>query len=133
MPRAHYTGGGTYRVAGHSFEPGDEREVDRELATYLRDHDDFKVTVEKGSTGESDDVDGSAEDEADEDGDETVFPADEPPFDPAEHTVDEIETLLEENDYDEPKLLALYSAEAEAGERQTALAAIEDAEDELED
>lgn len=47
MPRARYTGGGIYRVGGHSFEHGDEREIDRELATHLSDHDDFEITVEK--------------------------------------------------------------------------------------
>lgn len=48
MPRARYTAeGGTYRVDGHSFEPGDEIEVDHELADYLTDLEDFEVIVEK--------------------------------------------------------------------------------------
>lgn len=71
MPRARYTAeGGTYRVAGISFEPGDEREVDRELATHLSDNDDFEVIVEKdaadGST-EEDETDST--DDVDEDAD----------------------------------------------------------------
>lgn len=68
MPRARYTGGGTYRVAGVSFEPGDEREVDQELAAYLSDHDAFEVTVEKEPT--PDDVDDVEEDEPDSDDDQ---------------------------------------------------------------
>jgi len=67
MPRAHYTAeGGTYRVAGHSFEPGDIREVDRELATYLSDHDDFEVTIEKDSGDATEDESSAEEDPDDE-------------------------------------------------------------------
>ena len=72
MPRARYTAeGGTYRVAGISFEPGDEREVDHELADYLSDHKDFVVSVEKAASDvESDSADDDDdEDETDSDGD----------------------------------------------------------------
>lgn len=49
MPRARYTAeGGTYRIDGQSFEPGDEHEVSREVAEHLADVDDFEVIVEKG-------------------------------------------------------------------------------------
>ena len=66
------------------------------------------------------------------DEDDVVRPADEPPFDPSEYTVSEIEERLEEGDFDEPELLALDSAEAEDKDRETALDAIVQAEEELE-
>ena len=51
MTTVRYTAdGGTYRVGGHSFEPGDERDVDDELAGYLADHEDFEVV---GDTDEA--------------------------------------------------------------------------------
>jgi len=44
MPTVRYTAeGGHYRIGGHGFDPGDEHEVDDELATYLADHEDFEV------------------------------------------------------------------------------------------
>jgi hypothetical protein len=44
MPTARYTAdGGTYRVGGISFNPGDEHEVDAELAEHLEDVDEFEV------------------------------------------------------------------------------------------
>ena len=46
MPRLRYTGGGTYRVGGHGFEPGDAKDVDDDLGEYLADHDDFEVVDE---------------------------------------------------------------------------------------
>lgn len=58
MPRARYTGdGGIYRIGRLNFEPGDEQEVDHEIADHLRDHEDFEVRVEKDAdTEESDDA-----------------------------------------------------------------------------
>lgn len=48
MPRARYTAeGGTYRIDGQSFEPGDEYEVSRTVADHLQDVDDFEVILEK--------------------------------------------------------------------------------------
>ncbi|QLH80975.1 hypothetical protein [Halosimplex pelagicum] len=44
MATVRYTAdGGHYRVGGHGFDPGDEREVGEELAEYLADVDDFEV------------------------------------------------------------------------------------------
>jgi len=45
MPTARYTGGGTYRVGGHSFEPGNEIDVDDDLAVYLDSVENFDVDV----------------------------------------------------------------------------------------
>lgn len=73
MPIAHYTGGGTYRVAGHSFTNGDEIEVDRELAEYLADVEDFEVHVEK----QADLGDVVQEDEPSDETDEEEAEADE--------------------------------------------------------
>ncbi len=69
MPRARYTGdGGLYRIGRLNFEPGDEKEVDRETAQHLSDRDDFVVTVEKDAGEESDDGD-DEDDEADSEDD----------------------------------------------------------------
>ena len=44
MPTVKYTAdGGTYRVGGYGFEPGDKHDVDDDLAGYLADHEDFEV------------------------------------------------------------------------------------------
>ncbi|WP_049979367.1 hypothetical protein [Halolamina rubra] len=79
MPRARYTAdGGTYRVGGISFDPGDEYEVDHELADYLSDHDDFVVSVEKEASPEEDDGDADetdSDENQDDDGDEDGFDA----------------------------------------------------------
>ncbi|MFC6973645.1 hypothetical protein ACFQL1_01535 [Halomicroarcula sp. GCM10025709] len=57
MPRVRHTGdGGHYRVGGHGFDPGDEHNVDDDLAGYLGDHDDFEVLDEAGE-GNSEDTD----------------------------------------------------------------------------
>jgi len=44
MTTVRYTAdGGHYRVGGHGFDPGDEKDVDDDLADYLTDRDDFEV------------------------------------------------------------------------------------------
>jgi len=45
MPTARYTGGGTYRVGGHSFAPGDEKDVGDGLAEYLDSLEEFDVLM----------------------------------------------------------------------------------------
>ncbi len=56
MPTVRYTAdAGHYRVGGHGFDPGDERDVDADLADYLADHDDFEV-VGDAEGGEDDDT-----------------------------------------------------------------------------
>jgi len=58
MPRVQYTAdGGYYRVGGYGFDPGDEKDVDEELAEYLADHDDFDVVDDVGSDDSDDDAD----------------------------------------------------------------------------
>jgi hypothetical protein len=60
MLRVRYTAdGGHYRVSGYGFDPGDEHEVDRELASYLSDRDDFVVILEK-EEGRADQTDDEA-------------------------------------------------------------------------
>ena len=47
MVRVRYTAdGGHYRVGGRGYDPGQEQDVDEELAEYLEDHDDFEVVGE---------------------------------------------------------------------------------------
>lgn len=113
MPRVRYTAeGGHYRVGGYGFDPGDEQDVDDELAEYLGDHEDFEVLEELGA---EDDV---AEDESEI-------------FDPADHTVDEIEEAVA--DVEDPDWLeTVREAETEGDDRTTALEAIDDRLDELE-
>jgi len=69
MPRLRYTGGGTYRVGGYGFEPGDVKDVGDDLGEYLADHDDFEV------------VDGAAESDQADDSEATTEDADEAPAD----------------------------------------------------
>jgi len=113
MPTVRYTAdGGHYRVGGHGFEPGDERDVDDELAGYLADHGDFEVVDDAGG----DDV-------HEEDG-----PPDEganPPFDPSKSTVDELEAALKETNHHQVALEALLEAEKDGKDRETAKEAIE--------
>jgi hypothetical protein len=114
MPRVRYTGGSRYRIRdGPDFTAGDEADVDDGTAERLTARDDFELVDE-------------------DDGEETVRPADTPPFDPGALTVAEIEDRLADTEYGQAELLALYSAEAEGDERTTALDAIEQAEEELE-
>ena len=69
MARVRYTAdGGHYRVGGHGFDPGDEHEVDAELADYLSDVDAFEVIDADGSPGEEDEPPDEAGAEATDDG-----------------------------------------------------------------
>ncbi len=70
MPRAHYTAdGGRYRIGRLTFEPGDEKEVDRETAEHLSDQEEFVVSVEKKCARADDDDDDSEADSDDDQGD----------------------------------------------------------------
>jgi hypothetical protein len=107
MLTVRYTAdGGTYRVAGHSFEPGDEKDVDDELAGYLADHEDFEVLEDDG-----------ADDDAVREEDVNEEPVAEPPLDPGEHTVGELEDALQEGDYSATELDAIADAEAAGQDR----------------
>lgn len=72
MPHVQYTAdGGTYRIRGYSFEPGDEREVEQDLADYLADHDEFEVddagddaAAQEDEPPDEDDAEGEADGEA---------------------------------------------------------------------
>jgi len=69
MVRVRYTAeGGHYRIAGHGFDPGDERDVGGDLADYLADRDDFEM-LDESVDGDGDGGDGDADDTADGDGD----------------------------------------------------------------
>lgn len=62
MPTVRYTAdAGHYRVGGHGFDPGDEHDVDDELAGYLADHEDFEIVGD-----DSDDGDGELQPDPDE-------------------------------------------------------------------
>jgi len=63
MPTIRYTAdGGTYRIAGYGFNPGDERDVDDDLAEYLADREDFEVVGET-TEADADTGDGANRDE----------------------------------------------------------------------
>jgi hypothetical protein len=109
--------GGHFRVGGHGFDPGDERDVDDELAEYLADREDFEVLEE---TGEAED------DESDDDAETGTLP-----FNPESHTVDEIEERVTELD-DPAEVRAVRNLEQEQQGRTTAVDAINDRLEELE-
>jgi len=100
--------GGHYRIGGYGFDPGDEKDVDDELAEYLEGHDDFEIT------------------ELPEPTDLTVDDAESEklPFSPESHTVAEIEERIAEIE-DPDTLRALRNLEQEQKNRETATAAIE--------
>ena len=67
MRRVRYTAeGGHYRTNGIGFDPGDERDVDDDLAAYLCSRDDFEAV--DGGAGPTD----ATPHEADEPPDETA-------------------------------------------------------------
>lgn len=72
--------------------------------------------IERGGHGPVED-DGGGDKPPDEDV--------EPPFDPSEKTVDELQDALEQNEYSDAELEALAEAEADGKNRETALEAIE--------
>jgi len=80
------------------LEPGDEVELDESSVAY---HESRFVEVD--------------EDEV------------EPPFDPGELTNDELAEKLEDGDFSDAELDALYNAEEEGDNRNGALSAIEEA------
>jgi len=125
MPTARYTAdGGHYRVGGHGFDPGDERTVDSDLASYLDDHDDFEVLDAAGDETVHEE-DGPPDPDA-VDGESGTLP-----FNPEDHTNDEVAEKVA--DIDEPAALrALLSLEAEQKDRDGATEAIQDRLDELE-
>lgn len=51
------------------------------------------------------------------------------PFDPGEHTVDDLEAKLDDNEYTDGELDALEAAERDGDDRETALEAIEAAQE----
>ncbi|WP_135302647.1 hypothetical protein [Haloarcula amylovorans] len=109
MPRVQYTAdGGTYRVGGYGFDPGDEHDVEGDLADYLADHEDFEVVDSR---------------------DDSVGQEDEPPDDslapdPSDHSVADLrDELADIGDID--VLAAVYDAEEAGKNRETALEAIQ--------
>lgn len=114
MPTVEKTSGGRayIRPLEQRFEIGDRVDVDEEMAAYLCDErGDFGRVLEK---------------------DDSEAVDDELPFDPADLTVDELEERIADID-DVATLDALGQAEDEGKSRETALEAIDDRLDELED
>jgi len=123
MPVIRYTAeGGRYRVAGQSFEPGDEAGVSKSLADHLLDRDDFEV-VDDGSEALKED---DSPDSDDADGESGTLP-----FNPENHTNDEIAERASNID-DEAALNALLNLEVEQKDRNGAKDAIDDRLNELE-
>lgn len=103
MPTIRYTAkGGAYRVGGYGFDPGDEKDVEDELAEYLADHDEFEL------------VDGEAQDSAVED---------EKPESEEEANDDDGEGAPTEDDSTDERALDLADKNY-----QTAVAAVKDGE-----
>ena len=112
-----WTGSHAYRDHANDrvIEPGEEIPEDSvDRITSAHPHD---VAVAEDTDGEED----STADETTDDADEDV----EPPFDPSDHKVAELEDKLEANDYTAAELDALESAEAAGKNRDTALSAID--------
>lgn len=102
MPTVRYTAGGRYRVAGHTFEPGDEADISDGLADHLVDTGAFTVVGGDGSQ---------------------PWPPED--YIPSKHTVAEIREGVAE--IDDPEQLERLAEAEEAGEnRTTALEAIDD-------
>ena len=68
-------------------------------------------------------VDDSTTDQGDEDSETSAFEEVDPPFDPGEYTVDELDAHLKEiaDDLGEKEAAALYEAEEDGKDRDTAL------------
>jgi hypothetical protein len=97
-----------------AFEVGDTAEVDGSTAAYLCEE-----------RGDFERVDDTAETiEADAEADEAVA---EPPVNPAEHTIDDLEAALAEGDYSDAELDAIADAEAAGEDRTGAHDVIDDA------
>lgn len=105
----------------------DDEETARKLAT-LHTHLEFAGPVDADV-----DEDVSEEDVSEEDvseGDGSGEDATESPFDPAEHTIDELEDQLADGDYTTAEVDALAAAERDGKDREGALDAIDDAREE---
>lgn len=93
--------GGTvaHRSLGRRVEHGETVDVDEDTASRLAENYNYeRVEGDESEDGESEDV--------------------EPPFDPTEYTVDELDSRLADNDYTDDELAALRDAE-ESGEGRT--------------
>jgi hypothetical protein len=123
MPRVRYTAdGGHYRVGGHGFDPGDEVDVDGELAEYLADHDDFEVLEADDDGDEDNSDDGKDATEAIATGDADAFVDRTPVSDVADDILDgHVDEVLNE----------IEAAESDGRDRKTVYEAIEDRRDEL--
>lgn len=107
MPTIRYTDGGRYRVAGRTFERGDEKAVDDATAAYLvEDVGDFEYVGTKAPPAEVPHV--SSEDIADL----------------LSGTVDEVAAALSTGDYD-TALDRVADAEADGADRVGVREAIE--------
>jgi len=75
MPRVRYTAdGGHYRTNGVGFDPGDVRDVGRDLATYLASRDDFERVDWDEAAAEDDDTADAEAAQADGPSEDTTSP-----------------------------------------------------------
>lgn len=154
MPRVRYTAdGGRYRVASHTFKPGDEADVSDGLAEHLvENHGVFEYVDAYEDASEADTdaapADGDANAASDEDADDAAGADAEPAsageesedaseadgdtaegdgaalaVDPSEHTISELEDELDAVE-DPAALEAIREAETDGKNRTGALDAI---------
>jgi hypothetical protein len=126
MPRFKYTGDPRYRSRPTGdLTTDDTATVDDGDAAHFDDHDDFE-RVSEGESGGSDDEDGAAERDLPDGASGTL------PFNPEDHTNDEIEERAA--DIDDPEAVrALRNLEAEQKNRNGALDALDSRVDDLTD
>lgn len=134
MPRVRYTDdGGRYRVAGETFEPGDDAEVSEGLASHLVDDVGRfeRIASDDGGDSDGDDPDAASDgDSASDAGSDDGEASDDEggaPFHPGEYTVGELEERVASGDYSDAELEALAEAERANDDRTTAIEAIEEA------
>jgi hypothetical protein len=120
MPRVRYTGGGTYRVSGIGFEPGDEHDVDDDLASHLADIDAFDVL---------DDPDGDATAAGDDGDDSSEDASDETPPDDGDGDGDGVETAFDAEAFVDRTPMEAVIDDIHAGEADGHLDAVYDAAD----
>lgn len=124
MPeRIRWDGAHAYRDHANDrvIEPGEFIGDDAERIAAAHPHDVERVTVDEGDAGDT--GGDEAESDAQTGGGEDV----EPPFDPGDHTVDELRDALDDipDDVGNAELKALAQAEENGDNRTSALEAIQ--------
>jgi hypothetical protein len=116
MPVVEKTSGGRVHIrdVGETFHIGDQADVSEAQAAYLcEERGDFERVGDEPGPG--------AEGDADEDSVELVA---EPPINPADHTIAELEEALADGEYSDAELDAIADAEAASDDRTGAHDAI---------